>query len=81
MKTLEASLGQAVDCARHVTATEADRRVGCLIVSTYPAAPDTQRLALQERLEEFLPGCDFAAVIEPEHEYAAPTYFFMKHHH
>jgi hypothetical protein len=80
LNTLEARLARAVDCASHVTAAEADLRVGCLIVSTYPASSGKPREMLRERLDEFKGCADFAAVIEPDHEYAAPTYFFMKHY-
>jgi hypothetical protein len=47
--TLNARLQEAVDCAKHVTATEAAKRVGCLIVSTYPSRGTKAGSTLRQR--------------------------------
>jgi hypothetical protein len=76
--TLRARLQKAVVCAKQVTATSAAKRVGCLIVSTFPAS-STSDGNLRNRLLEFAPEADFAAAIHPDGEYAKPVYFFMRH--
>lgn len=78
--TLRTRLQQAVDCAKQVTATEAAKRVGCLIVSTYPALWTKAGPELHSRLLGFAKEVDFAAFIEPNNRHAQPVFFFMRHH-
>ncbi len=79
-QTLEDRLEAAVTCASEVTATEADARVGCLIVSTFWAETAAKQEALRAKLDGFKTNSDFAAVIEPNNDHAAATYFFIRHH-
>lgn len=81
LTTLKSRLDRAVECAGQVTGAEADKRVGCLIVSTYNANGEDAQIALGERLASFKAHADFAAVIRPGNDYAEPTFFFMRHFH
>ena len=79
-KTLEDRLKAAVQCAKEVTAAEANARVGCLVVSTILAETAKKQEALGFVLDRFKAEADFAAVIQPDNDHAADTYFFMKHY-